>query len=160
MSKKDWRSHHQRFKSFVERFEEKFRKSDGCWDWIASKGTFGHGKIFFRGRNIIASRASWILYRGEIPKGMCVCHKCDNPGCVNPEHLFLGTHAENMLDKTRKGRAPSGKAVKSSKLTDDDVLEIRRLYKNGASCGEIQKKFNVHKGTIWRAATNQSWKHL
>lgn len=87
-------------KMTLEPFERRFEKGDGCWEWKGAKTKAGYG--WFSAK--IASRISWEIYRGKIPKDMLVCHKCDNPPCVNPDHLFLGTHKDNTLDMIKKGR--------------------------------------------------------
>jgi hypothetical protein len=91
-------------KDVIKRFLSKVSKSDGCWEWTASKQTYGYGKMWFNGRLECAHRISFILFKGEIPKGIFVCHVCDNPPCVNPEHLFLGTVGDNIRDMVKKGR--------------------------------------------------------
>lgn len=87
-----------------EKYESKVIRSEGCWSWTASIDSKGYGKISHEGRFMIASRVSWILHRGDIPKGFGVLHRCDNPPCTNPDHLFLGTQKENMQDAITKGR--------------------------------------------------------
>ena len=87
-----------------KRFWSKVKKTDYCWNWIASEAGNHYGGFKFRGQTTKANRVSWILHFGEIPKGMCILHKCDNKKCVNPDHLFLGTFADNNLDMMKKGR--------------------------------------------------------
>src|SRR5687767_4720826 len=88
-----------------ERFWEKVRKTDGCWLWTASRNAKGYGQIMYQRRPIHAHRVSWQLANGPIPDGLCVLHRCDNPQCVNPGHLFLGTIVDNNRDMFAKGRA-------------------------------------------------------
>lgn len=109
------------------RFESKYEKSPGCWMWRAARFTTGYGN-FTQGKNVPAQRIAWLLYRGEIPPGMCVLHSCDEPACVNPDHLWLGTQADNVADRQRKNRQAirerngrwrggiSGRLVKAARL--------------------------------------------
>lgn len=99
---------------------------------------------------------------GKIPEGMCVCHSCDNTWCVNPEHLWLGTHTENMRDKLAKGRANQfrGEQLSYAKLSDKLVIEAKRLKDSGWSLRRIAQQMNVNKSTIGRALTGITWKHL
>ncbi len=88
-----------------KRLYQKFVKADsGCWEWIATKNIHGYGIMYFETRIQGAHRCSYFIHRGSIPENLHVLHHCDNPGCVNPAHLFLGTHLDNMRDKARKGR--------------------------------------------------------
>jgi hypothetical protein len=88
----------------MDRFWSKVKKSDGCWEWIGAKDGCGYGKLGLGGKLIGAHRMAWILSFGPIPEGLSVCHRCDNPGCVNPGHLFVASHRGNMLDMVAKHR--------------------------------------------------------
>jgi hypothetical protein len=92
-----------------KRFWSKVKKVDGCWEWIGVKARNGYGLFTVSGRRLGAHRVVYTLIRGEIPEGFCVLHQCDNPGCVNPEHLFLGTNADNVADRNAKGRTARGR---------------------------------------------------
>ena len=88
----------------MERFLDKIEKTSSCWNWLASKDRDGYGRIKISGRTFQAHRASWDIHNGSIPEGMSVLHHCDNPSCVNPFHLFLGTALDNVRDRDAKGR--------------------------------------------------------
>jgi len=136
--------------NFPKRFWAKVVKTDSCWLWQASKIDGGYGQIW-RGQPfggmITAHTASWILHRGPIPKDLNVCHDClngDHAGCVNPSHLWLGTHAQNMADKIAKGRTTRGWRNESHKLAPDDADHIRDLRQAGAvTAMELAESYGI-----------------
>lgn len=147
-----------------DRFWEKVEKGSNCWEWTASKDNDGYGQIGYQnGEMIRAHRYSWILHFGEIPDGLFVCHHCDNPSCVRPDHLFLGTALANNRDKIRKGRAKNcrGESSGLSKLTDEQVAQIRRLYVPGKiSQYALAKKFSVAVSNINNIVHRKTWTHI
>ena len=145
-------------KTPIERFEERFVKSNGCWNWIAQNGTGGYGQFCFKGRLQGAHRVSYQLYVGEIPDGLRVCHRCDNPSCVNPSHLFLGTAADNMRDRDSKGRCPSGEKHYFAKLTENQVKTIRKMWSEGARNIDLAREFGVNKRNISNIVYYHTWR--
>ncbi len=148
--------------TFEERFAGKFDKAepDECWLWKASFFYTGYGQSHnVAGKGTTAHRVSHELYVGPIPEGMHVLHKCDVRACVNPSHLFLGTHADNMADMYAKGRQPSQKGTDSgrSKLTEAQVLEIRASNEGG---GVLGRQYGVTRKNISSIRLRQSWKHI
>src|SRR5712671_4587251 len=124
----------------------------GCWNWIGSVSSEGYVNININNKCIRTHRLSYKLFRGKIPEHLLVCHKCDNPSCVNPSHLFLGTNHENIYDSINKGRRADFKGTKNPRaiLTEDQVKEIRILYSKGAiSQAKLAKKFNTNKFAIF-----------
>lgn len=152
--------------NFPERFWEKvfFLTYDrGCWLWTGCLGNGRYGTInrFGGAYPIRAHRASWILHRGPIPADLEVCHLCDIPSCVRPDHLWIGTHPENMADCKAKGRARSvhGERHKLAKLTDSDVMAIKTLQ-GRVSGAEIGRRFGVSKSTACRILSGRLWTHI
>jgi hypothetical protein len=146
----------------MDRFEEKFEPvtESGCWLWTARTDKQGYGHFTVSGAKKLAHRFSYELYVEHIPDGLCVCHKCDTPGCVNPKHLFLGTRADNNLDKKQKGRSVNlrGSMHGKAKLTESDVLYIRDEYKKGnIKQKELAEKFNVTQVTISKIVCGLIW---
>jgi hypothetical protein len=147
-----------------ERFWSKVdvRGENECWEWQAAND-WHYGHIRVGNKMEKAHRVAWRIACGEIPEGMCVLHRCDNPSCVNPAHLFLGTYADNNADMAMKGRHGDfrGERNGSSKLIRDQVLEIRCLAAQGkVSQREIGEMFGVSKGAIGRILRHQTWAWL
>lgn len=151
-----------RLRSVEERFWPKVDKTDACWNWTANKNNKGYGMIWDLQLNkkVLAHRTSWELVHGSVPFGQCVLHKCDNPGCVNPEHLFLGTVRDNAIDMMSKGRgryvAHHGESNGFSKLTWEKVREIRRL-KQVFSASELAVMFGTCESNIGHVLSYRSW---
>lgn len=143
-----------------QKFWERIEKSDGCWNWTAAKSKAGYGQIRSKGITYYAHRLMWEELYGKIPKGYYICHHCDNPACVRPEHLFLGTSKDNHQDCMRKGRDNIGERNGWSKLTADEVLAIRRLWYGRIPTRLIAQMFGVGTNTVYCAGTYRSWRHL
>lgn len=149
--------------STEERFWSKVqvRSLHECWEWTGAINKNGYGSFYLRGRIITASRAAWALFRGPIG-ALFVLHRCDNPRCVNPAHLFLGTHADNMADKVSKGRQPvrRGAANHKTKLTEDAVRLIRKRLAEGAEKRALGLEFGVSDVAIHHIARGKNWGHV
>jgi hypothetical protein len=145
--------------STQERFEEKFEKGNSCWNWTAYKDWKGYGRFELAGRVQYAHRVSYQLYVGEIPEGLYICHRCDNPSCVRPAHLFLGTNADNMRDRENKGRCvhPSGEKHGRAKLTEEQVKTIRTRRGDGVRSSVFEKEFGVAHQTISDIVNYRRW---
>lgn len=171
--------------SDIARFFSKIDKRlDDCWIWTASKGSNGYGVFSYqcckenRRRSVNAHRLAYLIEHGVQPGSLFVCHQCDVRLCVNPDHLFLGTHSDNMLDASRKGRLPlnapvscrfqkghtlrltvfePGSKHRSSKLTEEQVLAI---MKSTQTSPVLALRFGVQKSTIRCVRTGRSWSHL
>ena len=146
-----------------ERFWEKvdIGNTGECWEWQGCKLPAGYGKLGRKYETVYAHRISWTLNHGNIPNGICVLHKCDNPSCVNPEHLFLGTLDDNNKDMTRKRRQARGETQSWAKLTESDVRIARRLYtEEGISFKALGQRFGVRDTTIREAILGITWGHV
>lgn len=146
-----------------KRFWPKVDKTDGhgpagdCWIWTASTDIYGYGIVGVGGRNKGAHRASWEIHNGPIPEGLKVLHHCDNPPCVRPNHLFLGTQKDNMDDMNAKGRRGKGPA----KLTVAQALEIRQLYATGKfSCYRLSLRYGVCRSAVSHVVNRRNFRNL
>ena len=151
-------------RTLEERFWAKVRlDEDGCWEWTAHRDRKGYGALGRGGAVVKAHRLSWELHNGPIPIGMAVCHACDNPPCVRPDHLFLGTIGDNNRDMQLKGRASGGTRGEQqhlSVLTADDVREIRARAAAGEPHRSIGATYGVVKSTISKIVTGKNWRHV
>jgi len=145
-----------------ERFMNSVNKTDSCWLWKGKIPAHGYGYIQINKKCYRAHRVSWEIYFGEIPKGMLVCHKCDVPSCVNPDHLFLGSDADNMRDRDEKCRVAHNKGEKcgKSKIKESDVIAIKTLFKSGATQTEIGNKLGINRKNVFNIVRGVSWRHV
>jgi hypothetical protein len=139
-----------------QRFWLKVVPGDGCWEWHGTINSRGYGFFDVGRQKRQAHRMAYEFAYGPIPPGMCICHRCDNSRCVRPDHLFLGTQADNVEDAVQKGRRKWG-----HKLTAEQVTEIREAVTSGrASRTDMARKHGVHQGTITKILSRQRWPHL
>lgn len=146
-------------KTLDQQFWPKVKKAAAgkCWEWSGAKNKAGYGNIKTGGKYRNAHRVSYEIHYGTIPKNLFVCHKCDNPSCVNPNHLFLGTPQDNDNDKVTKGRQIRGEQHTLSKLTRESVLQIRKMK---GSHQNIADKFGVSRRLIGMVKEKSIWKHI
>lgn len=144
--------------------------NSGCLLWLGTVNDGGYARMRIKGRQLLAHRVAYEQAKGPIPAGLLVCHKCDVPGCVNPDHLFLGTHEENMADMVAKGRAATsvrgdaskllvrrGEENPSARLTEEIVLAIRATK---GTCREISRLFGISESTIHNIISRRHWRHI
>jgi hypothetical protein len=141
----------------VTRFEPD--PNSGCWLWLGATNPSGYGHFTSRGTLRLAHRAAFEVHIGPIPSGVCVCHRCDTRACINPDHLFLGSAADNSHDALKKGRLKTHRGVEHPRaaLTDDDVRQIRL---DSRTLTEIGNDYGVHHTTVMRVKTRKRWAHV
>lgn len=140
----------------------RLNEATGCIEWLGAKVRGGYGQIKLSGKMVYVHRVLYAFRHGPVPDGKSVCHTCDNPSCCNTDHLFLGTHAENMADKVAKGRAASlkGKTNPAAKLDPEDVLMIRELCSLGQNQKDVARQFGVTQANVSLIVTRQKWSHI
>ena len=150
-----------RFWSYVDK-----RGHSDCWEWQGGKNPYGYGQFWNGKTNGVAHRYVYELVIGPIASGLCVCHHCDNPPCVNPSHLFVGTKADNSADMVRKGRCKSrglgGEASGSHILTAKQVRKIRDLYARpeGVNQAALARQYGVSEGAIRDVTHHRTWRYV
>ncbi len=139
-------------------FYTSYEPTSGCWLWFGPEHTKGYGRLQMRKRNLYAHRLQWERFNGPIPIGLEVCHKCDTPPCINPEHLFIGTHAENMQDSRRKGRSNLNRGASHPRalFTEDQVRAIRKDKRSGS---KIAKEYGGTRWTINDIKAHRTWRY-
>lgn len=147
-----------------DRFWAKVKRGPNCWTWTAFTTSDGYGRLWALGVNGYAHRVSWMIHHGAPMPSRMVLHKCDNPRCVRPSHLFLGTQIDNMRDAVAKGRlSPSrnrGEKNGLAKLCEADVRAILKLHRKGRTQRELAERFGVSAATIWYLLDGRTWKHV
>jgi hypothetical protein len=167
----------------ADRFRGKYRITEsGCWEWTAARGRKGYGRMgISSNRTALAHRVSWELARGPIPDGALVLHSCDNPPCVNPDHLWLGSFGDNYNDMVKKGRAVfrgatgerhpmrlypelaesfRGEGNPCARLKEYEIITIRGLVAAGCSQRSVARAFNVTQTRVWQIANRRAWVHV
>lgn len=146
-----------------QRFATKVQKTNGCWHWLGALNSSGYGHMSKTPAGTLAHRISWLLHYGEVPPAhLLVCHTCDNRGCVNPEHLFLGTIADNNADRDAKGRFSPlrGCSNGNSKLDDVSVSKIKAALFGGCTQSSLAEKYCVSQATISDIKRGRIWTHI
>lgn len=156
-------------RTLAEKIARHMIKTDACWIWTGPHNGAGYGRIWHQGRKIYVHRAIYESAYGPIPPSVEVCHSCDNPFCVRPDHLFMGTHQENMSDMVAKGRHPShqkpetrprGEQHARAKLTNVGVRAIRVRHAGGESVSSLARAFGLDRVAIRNVITRKTWQHV
>jgi HNH endonuclease len=149
-------------RTLKERFLDKVSPdaATGCWLWKGYISLSGYAVARVGKKNRSAHRISWVLFRGEIPAGLLVCHRCDVRACVNPDHLFLGTPAENSADMKRKGRNCFGENCPTARFNTEQVRKIKALLVRGEAVRAIARRWGVSESAIHHIKHGRTWRHI
>lgn len=159
----------------IQRFWRKVDKGTECWLWTRAPNSSGYGQFWLKGKMATASRVSWMIANGSIPEGLQCLHKCDNRRCVNPAHLFLGTNADNVADRNKKGRQAKGAShpyiknpelcargerASSAKLSEGQVRELKEFMKHGGTGPSAAERFGIAHQNVYRIVHGKAWRHI
>lgn len=140
------------------------KREDGCWEWQSAKMPKGYGifTVLLEGKyvGVLAHRMAWLITYSDVPTELYVCHKCDNPKCVRPEHLFLGTHADNLGDQKAKGRSRFGSKHHGAKVTEEDVKDMFALREQGLTHKQIAEKYNMSRPNVTVILNGRTWQNV
>jgi len=153
----------KKFNTLAEAFYDKCKISDtnSCIEWEGIVGHFGYGNLKYNKKMLRAHRVSYELFNGHLSEGKIICHRCNNPKCVNPKHLYAGTHKQNHKDRQNGQRALKGENHGRSKLTEKQVLEIREKYRPYKVTNKmLAKAYDVHVETIKSINIRKNWRHI
>jgi hypothetical protein len=144
-----------------KRFLDRIQNKNGCWIWCGYVAKHGYGVTSYRSKTMLAHRLSWILFRGELEKDIDICHHCDNPKCVNPDHLFSGTAKDNVIDCfNKKRKSHKGENHPGAKISEIDVMEIFQLRRIGWTHQKLADRFKIKQGTVSNILHRRLWKHV
>ena len=143
-----------------DEFWRKVKKTNGCWLWTGRTNRKGYGVINLNKKPLYVHRLMWEIRNGNIPDGMLVCHRCDNPRCVNPDHLFVGTIRDNNRDRDNKGRSARGAILSKAHLKPDDIIDIRKAYAHGTNQSEIARKYGIKPCSVNHIVHRERWAHI
>lgn len=145
----------EHFYSFVDKTAE-------CWVWNGSRNAAGYGHISVNGKKVLTHRHSYLLEHGAIPEGLFILHRCDNPPCVRPSHLYAGTKKRNAMDRVERGRSwdSRGENHPTVKLTEAEVLAIRSALSHGAGLSDLGRQYGVTPQAIYQIKTRRAWRHI
>lgn len=152
------------YRNTPERFWRRVDQAGDCWVWTGSKTPHGYGTVRWSGDRLYSHRLAYTLANGPIPDGMFVCHRCDNPPCVRPDHLWLGTNADNIADRHQKGRTrtspPFGENASTSKLRAVEVIALREAHAAGATLEALARRYGVHHNTVQAIVVGKNWRSV